>query len=106
MWKMNRSKLLAVAGLGLILSAQTGCQTQIAGMTLPTGHYLEHPPQYFPQDPDFPLTKELADQEEKAGLLRTRDGVLPAGGAVAPVPGAAGPAQPLPKAEIPPMTGS
>lgn len=63
-------------------------------MTLPSPHYLEgHAPQYFPAEPQFPLTRELAYQEEAAGLLNPRDQALPRG--AAPVPGVAVPA-PLP----------
>ena len=40
----------------------------IGGMTLPEGRDLSHTPQYFPQEPDFPLPKELSREEEKAGL--------------------------------------
>jgi hypothetical protein len=84
-------KLGMLAGLAVALGVQTGCQTQIAGMTLPSPYYMEHPPQYFPEDPAFPLIKELATQEEQAGLIRPRD----AGAAnVAPIPGAAGPVTP------------
>jgi hypothetical protein len=51
-------------GLGLALTALSGCQTWVpeAGMTLPTGHYLEgHPPQYIPQTPPYPLPLETAN---------------------------------------------
>lgn len=53
-----RSKILLglTAGLALI---GTGCQTYFAGQTLPSGRYLDHYPQYFQRDPDFPLQKEL-----------------------------------------------
>ncbi len=34
-----------------------------AGMTLPSGKYVNHPPQYIPPSPAFPLTRELATQE-------------------------------------------
>ncbi len=82
---IRRRPLACLAGLGLALSALSGCQTWVAGMTLPSGHYLEHPPQYFPPSPPFPLTRELAGQEAIAG---------------APAPGA--PAAPLP----PPVPGA
>src|SRR5262245_29091791 len=52
---------LGAFALGLCLF--TGCQTWMGGMTLPSGHYLEHPPQYFPPSPAFPLSRELAAQE-------------------------------------------
>ncbi len=80
-------RLLGPTGLALGLATLTGCQTWVAGMTLPSGHYLEHPPQYFPPSPAFPLTRELATQE----------GVQAAPGAVGAVgpaaPGFPGPAQ-------------
>ena len=69
-------------GLACLLAAATGCQTWVAGMTLPSGHYLEHPPQYIPPSPPFPLTRELASQGEL--------GAAPVGGPEAlppPIPG-------------------
>lgn len=57
---MRRRLVAGVAGFGLALTGLTGCQTQIAGMTLPSGFYLDHRPQYFPPDPDFPLQRQLA----------------------------------------------
>jgi hypothetical protein len=75
----TRRKKWALLGLAWVLAATTGCQTWVAGMTLPTGHYLEHPPQYFPPSPEFPLPREMAHQRETA--------VAPAPGAEAlPVP--------------------
>jgi hypothetical protein len=55
------------------------CTTWVAGQTLPSGHYLQHPPQYFPPSPAFPLTRELASQE---ALLAAPPPPLPP-----PVPG-------------------
>lgn len=85
--KMKRGwRFLGPASLALGLATVTGCQTWVAGMTLPSGHYLEHPPQYFPPSPAFPLTRELATQE----------GIQAAPGAVGAVgtnaPGFPGPA--------------
>jgi len=71
---------LCLGGVGLSLALLSGCQTNVAGMTLPSGFYLEHPPQYIPPSPRFPLSRELARQEETANA-----------------PGPGGPAaQPLP----------
>ena len=56
-------KRLSVAALALVLAGVTGCQTWVGGMTLPSPYYLEHKPQYFRPDPDFPLEKELATQQ-------------------------------------------
>jgi hypothetical protein len=67
---------ICVTGLGLALAGAVGCQTWTSGMTLPSGHYLEHPPQYIPEGPNFPLTRELARMEE----------AQPIGGGVGPVP--------------------
>jgi hypothetical protein len=39
------------------------CPREVEGMTLPSPHYLAHPPQYMPPSPAFPLTRELAAQE-------------------------------------------
>jgi hypothetical protein len=63
----RRWRWWCVAGCGLALAALTGCQTWTSGMTLPSGHYLQHPPQYFPPSPPFPLTRELAHMEEQPG---------------------------------------
>jgi hypothetical protein len=91
MHKIRRARLLALTALGAAVGLSTGCQTWIGGMTLPSPHYLEgHPPQYFPEEPQFPLPRELSYQEEAAGLLNPQDragarnpGPVP-GGAAAP----------------------
>jgi hypothetical protein len=59
-----------MACLGGLLAIASGCQTWIpeAGVTMPSGHYLQHPPQYIPPSPDFPLERELAAQEEAAAV--------------------------------------
>jgi hypothetical protein len=54
---------LCLAGLGLAVASLSGCQTWTRGMTLPSGRYLQHPPQYIPPSPPFPLSRELAAQE-------------------------------------------
>jgi hypothetical protein len=64
---------------GLALTALSGCQTWTSGMTLPSGHYLEHPPQYFPPSPPFPLSRELASQERAFAAV-------PEGAVVGPPP--------------------
>jgi hypothetical protein len=89
---IRRARLLTLASVGLSagLTLTTGCQTWMGGMTLPSPHYLEgHPPQYFPQEPQFPLVRELAYQEEAAGLLRPGDRAGVRG--APPVPGVAPP---------------
>jgi hypothetical protein len=80
----RRWQLLCAAGFGLGLTATTGCQTHIisAGMTLPSPHYLEHPPQYFPPDPDYPLQHEVNSQLNQAAAAAAANppiaGPLPA----------------------------
>ena len=68
---------LLVAAAGLV----TGCQSYpagAAGMTLPSGHYLKHFPQYFAPDPDFPLQQELNSMQDPEGLSRRAPGIAPA----------------------------
>lgn len=102
----RRWQSLCVAGLGLGLTATTGCQTWVAGMTLPSPHYLEHRPQYFPPDPDFPLQRELNTQLNQDAAARAANPpaiagpIAPLAGGVPPgVP--AGPIAPPPAATPP-----
>lgn len=87
---MKIKSKLALASLGitgLLLIGTSGCQTHVGGMTLPSGHYLEHPPQYVPPSPFFPLSKELASMETGANTNQTAGSpsALPA-----PLPGPGG----------------
>ncbi len=77
---------MAAFGFGL-----TGCQTWFGGMTLPSGRYLEHYPQYFAPDPQHPLPRELASQEDPEGAARRAGGL---GGGIAPI----APVAPVPAA--------
>jgi len=93
---------LCLSGLGVMVAGSTGCQTQIAGMTLPTGYYLQHRPQYFPEEPDFPLERELGTMQAQtaaaiaAAAPRIEAPVPPpvVPPAVPLAPGAAAPAPP------------
>jgi hypothetical protein len=107
MKRICRGQGLRLTGLSLALLTLSGCQTWMAGMTLPSGHYLQHPPQYIPPSPPFPLPRELASQEAVAAAplpgapavpLPPPPALLP--GAAAPFPGA--PAAPLPPPLPPP----
>jgi hypothetical protein len=80
-WRLLGAATLALSGSGL-----TGCQTWFAGMTLPSGHYLEHQPQYFPPSPFFPLSRELASQEAAAAAVAPGVAVLPAPAPAVPSP--------------------
>jgi hypothetical protein len=95
---IRRWQLWGFAGVGLFLTAATGCQTNIAGMTLPSGHYMQHPPQYFAPSPAFPLQRELAAQEaQDAGVgLAGAAPIAPGPVVPPPPPGAAVPAPPMP----------
>jgi hypothetical protein len=84
---MHRWSYVGLAGLGLVLGTATGCQTNVAGMTLPSGHYLQHPPQYFAPSPAFPLQRELASMEAAGGPA-----VVPGGAAPLPPPAPVAPA--------------
>jgi hypothetical protein len=87
MKSIRRAAGWCALGLGLTMAAASGCQTWEGGMTLPTGRYLEHPPQFFPSDPVFPLERELAAQQ--ATYAQGLPGGPPAG-LPGPVPGGAG----------------
>jgi hypothetical protein len=58
------SPLFVLAALALAFAS--GCQgwNPETGMTLPSGHYLAHPPQYFPPSEPYPLPKELRSLED------------------------------------------
>jgi hypothetical protein len=80
-------------GVAGVLAAATlsGCQTwvPVAGLTLPSPHYLKHHPQYIPPSGPFPLPRELASMEAQsaaAGPVAPGQQPLGAGGAP-PVPG-------------------
>lgn len=92
---MTRTRWYVVGGfgLGMLLGMLGGCQTWIGGTTLPSGHYLEHPPQYIPPSPAYPLTRELATMEAQGA---------PGGPAPAPIPPPAPPPVPLPAVPPPP----
>ena len=87
----QRWRVGVAAVLGLAMACSTGCQTHFGGMTLPSGRYLDHFPQYFAPDPAFPLPRELASQEDPEGAAQRAGGPNIGAGAVplaplAPVP--------------------
>lgn len=73
--------------LGLIaaLAAQAGCQTWVAGMTLPSPHYLDHQPQYIPESPSYPLTRELATMQEQQNAAQPQGGQAGPAAPLAPI---------------------
>jgi hypothetical protein len=91
---MRRWQSLGGLGLSaLLLSSVAGCQTWVAGMTLPSGHYLQHPPQYIPESPPFPLSRELASMQMQGAPGVTPTVAVP----VVPVP------VPAPAVVVPPV---
>ena len=64
---------LACVGLGLGMVSLTGCQTSIAGQTLPSPYYLYDDVQYFPAGPENKLAIETTKlKEERAKARQTR----------------------------------
>jgi tetratricopeptide (TPR) repeat protein len=59
----KRCLLFSIHPLFAFYPAQVWVPADPQMMTLPSPCYLEHPPQYFPPAPAFPLTRELATQE-------------------------------------------
>lgn len=84
------TRLAACVSLGL--TGLSGCQTWAGGLTLPTGRYLNHYPQYLSADPAFPLPRELASQEDPDGAARKGGG----GAGIGPGPVAPGAPIPIP----------
>ncbi len=75
-----------VLGAAVAAISASGCQTWYGGMTLPSPHYLKHPPQYFLPDPTFPLQRELDSMSDPEGSARRSTAGAPVGGpAVTPL---------------------
>ncbi|HEY7310780.1 MAG TPA: hypothetical protein VH643_15560 [Gemmataceae bacterium] len=64
--------------------------------TLPSGQYLQHPPQYIPPSPPFPSSRELAAQEASTATL------LPPPRPECPACPTANPSQPCPIPQVTP----
>lgn len=79
---MTRGWRWALA-VGFALGLIAGCQTYHpeTGLTLPSGWYLQHQPQYFPPTPPYPLPRETAALEEAAARQIQ---VAPPGGVLFP----------------------
>ena len=88
MGNMNKTRRRYWLGtiVGLSLTTLVGCQTWVteAGVTLPSGHYLEHPAQYVPASPPFPLSRELTSMEAGGAIAGAAAGAGQP--AIAPVP--------------------
>ena len=76
---MNRSKhttlrVIAACSLGMFaMACGTGCQVSVGGQTLPSPYYYDDDVQYFPEGPEFTLSREAAAMEEfKAEEAKSR----------------------------------
>lgn len=87
MTDLRRWLRLRAAVLALAVAALGGCQTynMATSMTLPSGHYLEHYPQYIPPTPTYPLPRELLNLQD-AALRPTPAGPRPLLPGAPPVP--------------------
>ncbi|QDT64416.1 hypothetical protein [Calycomorphotria hydatis] len=61
--RFSRTALAAVAATLLPL-AMTGCQSQMAGQTLPSPYYLRDDVQFFPAGPEFLLPNQVRALDE------------------------------------------
>lgn len=66
---MTRKKLITWPSLALMFSVLAlptlvGCQTNIAGQTLPSAYYLRDDIQYFEKGPEFKLYRQAQALEE------------------------------------------
>jgi hypothetical protein len=87
--KTRRWQWLGTFGFGLALAMLSGCQTWVteAGSTLPSGHYLEHPPVFVPRSPDFPSAPALSSMEAGGAAAGAAAGQpVPQAPPVGPVP--------------------
>jgi len=91
---MGSKRRRLVFGSLAALSTACGCQTNFGGMTLPSPHYLKHPPQYFIPDPTFPLQREQDSMSDPEGASRRGNASGPVTG---PAQGSSIPAGTLPR---------
>ena len=49
----------------------TGCQVEMAGMTLPSAYYLTDDVQYYAPGPEFKLAREAAAMQEQAEAIES-----------------------------------
>lgn len=54
-----KTQAMSAMILFFLIPLFAGCQTYQGGLTLPAPRYVDNPPQYFPQEPSFPLAMEL-----------------------------------------------
>ena len=69
--KQPRSRNLAAILLCPALALLTGCQIEMAGVTLPSPYYLTDDVQYYAPGPEFKLAREAAAIQEQAEAVRS-----------------------------------
>jgi hypothetical protein len=55
----------------VVCPALTGCQTEMAGQTLPSPFYLSDDVQYYAPGPEFKLAREAAAIQEQAEAVQS-----------------------------------
>jgi hypothetical protein len=70
----GKSWRLAATVLGpALLAAATGCQVEMAGVTLPSPYYLTDDVQYYaPAPSEFKLSREAAAQQELSQAIESQ----------------------------------
>jgi hypothetical protein len=53
------------------LTLLSGCQVEMAGVTLPSPYYLTDDVQYYAPGPEFKLAREAAAMQEQAEAIRS-----------------------------------
>lgn len=72
---------LALLSTALCLPTLVGCQTQIAGQTLPSAHYLRDDIEYYTKGPEFKLYRQAEALENyNASLNKDTNGPANNGG--------------------------
>lgn len=72
----SRPRRLSACGVAACLlsvacTALTGCQTDVAGQTLPSPYYLTDDVQYYAPGPEFKLANEAAALKAQAEAVRS-----------------------------------
>ena len=65
------TKALLLVG-GLLSVSATGCQTNIAGQTLPSAYYLRDDVQYYPAGSETKLMNQIQAIEEQTVVLQIK----------------------------------
>ena len=105
---LRRSFLAATAALGFLPAV--GCQVEYAGMTLPSGKYMQDDVQYFAPGPTFPWANTQAATQRARMAAMGEVPPAPGEGNAVPAVGTGTPPNPVPiapaaVAPLPPAPG-